>query len=130
MTYTTAYFGNICSHSVICHINVSSVKYQANVGHSLTFVDPCIIVQFIKKNATMYQNFIILYLYAQHVSGNTLPVTRSLKLHWQPLVFYTWKVVVRVAGGHCRAQYVPDNVHQLQNNKILIHCCILLDFSL
>jgi hypothetical protein len=53
--YTTAYFGNICSHSVPCHINVSTVKYQAN-GHSLTFVDPCIIVQFIKKNPTRCNN--------------------------------------------------------------------------
>jgi hypothetical protein len=32
--------------------------------------------------------FIILYLYkAQHVSGDTPPIIRSLKLHWQPLVF-------------------------------------------
>ena len=36
----------------------------------------------------MYQNFIIPYLYeAQHVSGDTPPIIRSLKLHWQPLVF-------------------------------------------
>jgi hypothetical protein len=36
----------------------------------------------------MYQNFIIPYLYeAQHVSGGTPPIIRSLKLHWQPLVF-------------------------------------------
>jgi hypothetical protein len=42
----------------------------------------------------MYQNFIIPYLYeAQHVSGDTPPIIRSLKLHWQPLVFHTWKVV-------------------------------------
>jgi len=35
----------------------------------------------------MYQNFIP-YLYeAQHVSGDTQPIIRSLKLHWQPLVF-------------------------------------------
>jgi len=35
----------------------------------------------------MYQNFIILYLYeAQHVSGNTPPIIRSLNLQWQPLV--------------------------------------------
>jgi hypothetical protein len=63
----------------------------------------------------MYQNFIILYLCeAQHVSGNTPPIIRSLKLHWQPLVFHTWKVYNgRVVGGHCQAQYVPDNVHQL-----------------
>jgi hypothetical protein len=42
--------------------------------------------------------FIIPYLYiAQHVSGDTPPIIRSLKLHWQPLVFHTWKVVGRVA---------------------------------
>jgi len=52
----------------------------------------------------MYQNFIIPYLYKdQHVSGDTPPIIRSLKLHWQPLVFYTWKVVGRVFGGPCQA---------------------------
>jgi hypothetical protein len=35
----------------------------------------------------MYQNFFSPYLYeAQHVSGDTQPIIRSLKLHWQPLV--------------------------------------------
>ena len=49
--------------------------------------------------------FIILYLYeAQHVSGETPPIIRSLKLHWQPLVFHTWKVFGRVVGGRCQAQ--------------------------
>jgi hypothetical protein len=74
----------------------------------LMFVDLCIIVQFIKKiqqDATMYQNFIIPYLYeAQHVLGDTPPINRSLKLHWQPLVFHTWKVAGRVVGGRCQAQ--------------------------
>jgi len=52
----------------------------------------------------MYSNFIIPYLYeAQHVSGETPPIIRSLKLHWQPLVFHTWKVVGRVDGGSCQA---------------------------
>jgi hypothetical protein len=52
----------------------------------------------------MYQNFIIPYLYeAQHVLGDTLLIIRSLKLHWQPLVFHTWEVVGRVVGG-CQAQ--------------------------
>jgi len=56
----------------------------------------------------MYQHFIIPYLYeAQHVSGDTPPIIRSLKLHWQPLVFHTWRVVRRVVGGHSQA--VPDN---------------------
>jgi len=55
----------------------------------------------------VYQNFIIPYLNeAQHVSGDTPPVIRSLKLHWQPLVFHTWKVVGRVVGGRCQAQHV------------------------
>jgi len=53
----------------------------------------------------MYQNVIIPYLYeAQHVSGDTPPVIRSLKLYWQSLVFHTWKVVGRVAGGRCQVQ--------------------------
>jgi len=60
----------------------------------------------------MYQNFIIPYLYeTQHVLGDTPPIIRSLKLHWQPLVFHTWKVVVRVVGGRCQAQCA--NAHQL-----------------
>ena len=67
-----------------------------------TFVGPCIIVQFIKKiqqDATMYQNIINPYLYeAQHVSGDTPHIIRSLKLHWQPPVFHTWKVVGLVVG--------------------------------
>jgi hypothetical protein len=53
----------------------------------------------------MYQKFIILYLYeAQHVSDDTPPIIRSLKLHWQPLVFHTWKVSGRVVAGLCQAQ--------------------------
>ena len=57
----------------------------------------------------MYQNFIIPYLYgAQHVLGDTPPIIRSLKLHWQPLVFYTWKFDGRVVAG-----LLPD-VHQLR----------------
>jgi hypothetical protein len=63
--------------------------------------------------------FIIPYLYeAQHVSGDTPPINRSLKLHWQPLGFYTWKAVGRVFGGRCQAQYtVPDKVHQLHGQQ-------------
>jgi hypothetical protein len=53
----------------------------------------------------MYQNVIIPHLYeAQHVSGDTPPIIRSLKLNWQPLDFHTWKVVGRVDGGRCQVQ--------------------------
>jgi len=62
-----------------------------------------------EKSNKMQQSkkiFIIPYLYkAQHVSGDTPPVIRSLKLHWQPLVFNKWKVVGLVVGGPCQAQY-------------------------
>jgi len=44
------------------------------------------LIKKIQQDATMYQNFIIPYLYeAEHVSGDTPPIIRSLKLHWQPL---------------------------------------------
>jgi len=33
---------------------------------------------------------------AQHVSGDTPPIIRSLKLHKQPLVLHTWKAVRRL----------------------------------
>jgi hypothetical protein len=67
----------------------------------------------IQHYATMYQNFIIPYLYEdQHVSGENPPIIRSLKLHWHPLVFHTWKVVGRVVGGRCQAP-VPGKVYQL-----------------
>jgi hypothetical protein len=45
---------------------------------NLTFMDLCIIVQFVREiqqDATMYQNFIIPYLYeAQHVSATHRPL--------------------------------------------------------
>jgi len=50
----------------------------------------------------MFQTYITPYLSeAQHVSGDTPPIIRSLKMQWQPLVFYMWKVVGRVVGGLC-----------------------------
>jgi hypothetical protein len=61
----------------------------------------------------VYQNFIS-YLYeAQHVSGDTPPIIRSLKLHWQPLVFHTWRVVGCVFAGHWQrpATTRPTTLH-------------------
>jgi len=58
----------------------------------------------IQQDTTIYQHFIIPYLYeAQHVSGDTPPIIRNLKLHCEPLVFHTWEVVGRVFGGRCQA---------------------------
>jgi hypothetical protein len=41
----------------------------------------------------------------QHVSGDTPPIIRSLKLHKQPLVLHAWKVVGRAVVGHCQIAY-------------------------
>ena len=45
-----------------------------------------------KENPTRCNSvlkFFISYLYeSQHVSGDIPPIIRSLKLHWQPLVFH------------------------------------------
>jgi len=71
-------------------------------------------IQFTQKNPTRCNNvskFIIPYLYeAQHVSGDTLPIIRSLKLHWQPLVLHAWEVFGHVVAGRCQA--LPDSIQQ------------------
>jgi len=55
----------------------------------------------------------------------TPPIIRSLKLHWQALVFYMWKFVGRVVGGRCQVQvilclkkstnYTSNNLPRMQN---------------
>jgi hypothetical protein len=82
------------------------------------------------------------YLYeAQHVSDDTWPIIRSLKLHWRPLVFHTWKVVGRVAVDVVRHS-VPDEFQFFWNDLplfrreklIIIHtrlglCCRSILFT-
>jgi hypothetical protein len=54
----------------------------------------------------MYQNLLFLILNeAQHVSGDTPPIIRSLKLQKQPLVLRMWKVVGRAVVGRCQVAY-------------------------
>ena len=81
----------------------------------------------IQQDAIIYQNFIITYLYeAQHVSGDTPPIIRSLKLHWQPLVFHTWKVVGRVVGGLCQAHSVPEKKCNTEDTTSRLLLCSVL----
>jgi len=71
----------------------------------------------------MYQNFIIPYLYeVQHVSGNTPPIIRSLKLHWQPLVFHMWKVVGCVVGERVRhtVSDTSNNLPRMKNQRLAV----------
>jgi len=71
----------------------------------------------------MYQNFVIPYLHeAQHVSDDTPPIMRRLKLHWQPLVFHTWKVVGRVVGGRCQTQCARQEIDKFILKPNNLHC--------
>jgi hypothetical protein len=70
----------------------------------------------------MYQNFIIPYLYeAERVLGDMPPIIRSLKLHWQPLIFHMWKVVGCVVGGHpptTFTNYTSNNLPHMKNQRL------------
>jgi hypothetical protein len=67
---------------------------------------------------------------AQHVSGNTLPMIRSLKLHKQPLVLHMWKVVGHAAVGRCQVTDVSYlttsngctscNLPRMQDQRLLV----------
>jgi len=82
---------------MLCYVNIyqvyrhkcnsSTSKYLAvNVRGSVHH--NTILVQKSNKMQQCIKMFFIPYLYeAQHVSGDTPPIIRSLKLHWQPLVF-------------------------------------------
>jgi hypothetical protein len=86
---------------------------------NLMLVDPCFMVQFIQKNPTRCNSaskFIIPYLYeAQHVSGDTPPIIKSLKLHLQPLVFHTCGSVLH------------GTIHTEKSNKM--QQCIKIHYS-
>ena len=47
---------------------------------------------------------------AQHVTGDTPPIIRSLNLHKQPLVLHAWKVVGRAVVGRCQVAYAAFHV--------------------
>ena len=103
----------------------SSRRAQTETHATLMFVDPCIIVKVIQKNptrCTSVSTFIIPYLYdAQHVSGDTPPIIRSLKLHWQPLIcIILWKVVGHVVAGCCQAEYLCLTVSSSHTSSNLL----------
>jgi len=62
------------------------------------------------ENSNKMQQCIKLLLFlilneAQHISGDTQPIIKSLKLHKQSLVLHTWKVVGRAVVGRFQVQY-------------------------
>jgi len=96
------------------------------------FVDPCIIVQFIKKNSTRCNNVSTFY-YSIFI-GSSTRFGRLTAHHQEPkteLFFHTSKVFGRVVGGLCQAQYEkvqsafrpvrPDSVQQLHVQQPSTH---------
>ena len=84
--------------------NVHQTVLSAKISRSLfaLFRLESMNCKFIKKKSNKMQHcikmFILSYLYeAQHVSGDTSPIIRSLKLHWQrppsarPITPHVWK---------------------------------------
>jgi len=94
--------GNVC-YLVSCKNRTSEVDVRGSVHHSTNTWRK------IQQDTTMYQNFIHYLCEAQHVSGDTPPIIRSLKLHWQPLVFHI--VWWRVVGGQRPPTTHPTTFH-------------------
>jgi hypothetical protein len=76
------------------------------------------------------QQFIKMLLFlilneAQHVSGDTPPIIRSLKLQKQLLVLHIWKVFGCAVVGRCQVattsnNCTSDNLPGMQNQKLLV----------
>jgi len=91
----------------------------------LTAVYGCIIHKENPTRSNSVSKFFISYLYeAHHVLGDTPPIIRSIKLHWQPLVLNMWKVVGCVVAGRCRrtasSSYTFNNSPRMQNQRLLV----------
>ena len=62
----------------------------------------------------------------QHVSGDTPPIIRSLKMHKQPLVLHAWKVVGRAVVGRSVCYLTTsnnctsNNLPHMQNQRLLV----------
>jgi hypothetical protein len=80
----------------------------------------------IQQVATVYQSFISYLYVAQHVSGDTPPIIRSLKLYSQPLVLHTWRVVGRVvAGQRVNTRVIYKKSLLLSRNVFRNNSCVL-----
>ena len=87
------------SGTVLCLFVWSSTCFGRHTAHhqepktalafsSFSYVEGCWTCSWWTLSGRVYST--------QHVSGDTPPIIRSLKLHWHSLIIHTWKVVVRV----------------------------------
>ena len=91
------------------------------------FVDPCIIAQFLQSKPNKMQQCIKILLFlilneARHVSVDTPPIIRILKLHTQPLVLHAWKVVGCAVVGCYQVAYATWQ-HPTITRPTTFHVC-------
>ena len=96
---------------------------------------------FIKKNSTRCNDVSKFYysiiIWVQHVSGDTPPIIRSLKLHWQPLVFLhvegCWTCSWWTLSGTYCAWKSPAISHPLwshtENKCLYLYGRLIISFS-
>jgi hypothetical protein len=59
---------------------------------------------------------------AQHVSGDTPPISKSLKLHKQLLVLHTWKVVGSAVVGRCHVAWLLASRNEMELVELVSFC--------
>ena len=106
------------------HNCVFKLDVRGSVHHSTILTE--------KPNKMQHCIKILLFLIlneAQHVSGDTPPIIRCLKLHTQPLVLRKWKVVGRVIVGRLSGSvrylttsnnHTSDNLPRMQNQRLRV----------
>jgi hypothetical protein len=77
------------------------------------------------QDATMYQILLFLILNeAQHVSSDTPPIVRSLKLHKQPVVFAYVEGCQTcsffMSSAYIRYLTMSDNLPHMQNQRLRV----------
>jgi hypothetical protein len=82
---------------------------NAGQGRNVIFVQVNFLILTVKNptKCNSVSKFLLFFILseAQHVSGDTSPIIRSLNLHKQPLVSHTWEFVGRAVVGRCQVAY-------------------------
>jgi hypothetical protein len=83
----------------------------------------------------VYQNFLLFLIFVKiKCFGRHTVHHQEPKMHWQPLIFYTWKVVGRVVGGRCQAHCAwqrppitrPNKLSCMKNQRLPVHFRLLM----
>jgi disulfide bond formation protein DsbB len=103
----SVYFKNNITTGIGTAVRILTVPASGQLRLLLMFVGPCIIVQFIKKNQTRWNN--VSKFYYSILIWSSACFGRHTAHHQEP------KTALAASGTFVcfQAQYVTDNVHQL-----------------